>query len=173
MATNKTRAASVKARWREAKLYAKRHGTVPRLDRRSVTVKLTNADITKQVRGLFKAPKRRLAGGKRGTESGRLRADAFFRLTILDRQGVTRGQSGTLKFQRLADRREETAALIHAVRRANNGVFNLFTDYAELKGEVHVTEGGSFEVSGERWRIVLEPDVEGEPLLPQFASEEP
>lgn len=176
-----SRAASVRARWAEAKAYARRHGTSPRLDRRTVSVNLTNADIEAKVRRMFKEPKRRLPGGRRGTESGRLRRDAYFRLSLLDQAGAVQGQSGVLKFQRLERAKGETARqlrgretqeLVHTLRRANNGVFNLFTDYAKLKGKVEVTEAGSFIVEGEPWAVVVEPDVAGEPLLPEYQGAE-
>jgi hypothetical protein len=180
MAKNKSRAVAVAQRWKEARLYAERHGTIPRLDRRTVQVKLTNEDIEHQVRGLFKAPKKRLSGGRRGTESKRIREEAYFRLTLTDKKGRVEAQSGTLKFQRAKKKegesrrsmvQREAQELTHALRRANNGVFNLHADYAALKGKVQVTEEGTFEVEGEPWTILLEPDIEGEPLREEYEGE--
>lgn len=167
------RSESVKARWREARLYAERHGTKPRLDRRTVEVRLTNDEIETEVRGLFKSPKRRLAGGKRGTESRLLRPDADFRLTVVDSKGRTRAQSGTVRFQRHANRAEETRGITQTFRRANNGVFNLFTggDSGPYRGKIKVTAKGSFVVNRRRWRILIEPDVTDEPLKPEFVRE--
>lgn len=171
MAKKSKRAKAVAQRWKEARLYAQRHGTVPRLDRRTVEVKMTNDSIQKAVQGLLKRPKSRKPGGGRGTESKKLRPEADARITILDDKGRVHALSGTIRFQQGENRKAEVVGMVKTFRKANNGVLNLFTDYLTLKKNSEVTHKGSFRVKGKKWTILLEPDIPGEGIQPEFVVE--
>lgn len=177
---NKQRSETVRQRWAEARLYAERHGTRARLDRRTVAVKLTSESIVEGARSLF-SHKRRLGEGRRSSESKAIPRDAHFRLTLKLPNGQ-QAQSGDLKLPAGAS----DADIARAVRRANNGVFRSSTDYDRVEdfrvlpdGTVQTKITGDElyeETDGEEGEapvegsvtILIEPERDNEPLLPAF-----
>lgn len=155
-AADKARSATVKLRWEEARRYAERHETKPRLDRRTAQIRLTNETTKEEVRSLFARKKRTRKG--RTSESKKIPAGAHFRLSMVRPDGKEL-RSGPL----LIGKGASNLDIHRAMKNAVFGVFRKDTNYDEIE-EVHVTDDGEFIVDGDEWQIIVEIDDEDEPL---------
>lgn len=162
IAADKSRAATVRQRWKEARRYADRHGTTPRLDRRTVALEVTNENIREETRKLF-ASKRRTRTG-RATESKKIPRAAEFRLTLVKPDGEF-VQSDTLAIGQGAS----NESIQRAMRDAVFGVLRADTEYDEIEN-VEIDPDGDLVIDDEEWEILIERDFVDESLLEEFAQ---
>lgn len=164
---DRARSEKVRQRWAEARAYAERHGTAPRLDKRTVKLDITRNKI-QGARELFSS-KVRLPGGKRGSETVAIPEGSAFRITLVKPDGTT-VQSDQLYLGPGAGTRAQTPLYQRAIRNAVFGTLRADTEYDKI-GEVEVNEEGELIIDGEEWDILLEQAEAGEDLLPDFQAE--